>query len=388
MQSIYLDNGATSFPKAPGVGEAMARYINEIGANVNRGTYKQASEAAMTVLDTRTALATLFSFGGGEDHVLFTPGATAGLNLLLQGYLHEGDHVIVSSLEHNAVMRPLVALAKRGVSFSRIPADENGLTDARDILPLFQPNTRLVLLSHASNVCGALFPLEETAAICAERGVPLAVDAAQTAGHYPIDFDALHLAALCVPGHKGLLGPQGVGALLLEKRFAKALAPIVTGGTGSASDSELQPDYMPDRFESGTQNLPGIFGLQSALAFVAARGVEALRAHEMALTKRMLGGLQALPLRVVGPTALESRVGVISIDMPMDNATAAYRLESEYGVMTRCGLHCAPNAHKTLHTFPQGTVRLSLGYATSEADVSAAIEALGAICATAGQGRI
>ncbi len=376
MQSIYLDNGATSFPKAPGVGEAMARYINEIGANINRGTYKRASAAAMAVLDTRTALAALFSFGGGEDHVVFTPGATAGLNLVLQGYLHEGDHVIVSSLEHNAVMRPLTALAAKGVSVSRIPADENGLTDPRDMLPLLRPNTRLVMVSHASNVCGALFPLEETAALCAERDIPLAVDAAQTAGHDPIDFDALHLAALCVPGHKGLLGPQGVGALLLERKFAQALEPIVTGGTGSASDSETQPKYMPDRFEAGTQNLPGIFGLQSALAFVQSRGVEALHAHEAALTARLLAGLQTLPLRIVGPQTAQRRVGVVSVDTSADNAVAAYRLETEYGVMTRCGLHCAPNAHRTLHTFPQGTIRFSLGYASTEADVDAAVAAL------------
>ena len=381
--SVYLDNGATSFPKAPGVGEAMARYINEIGANINRGAYKQASDAGMAVLDTRTALAALFGFGGGEDHVVFTPGATAGLNLLLQGYLREGDHVIVSSMEHNAVMRPLVALADKGVSFSRIPADENGLTNAGDILPLFRPNTRLVLVSHASNVCGALFPLEETADICAQKGVPLAVDAAQTAGHYPIDFDALRLAALCVPGHKGLLGPQGIGVLLLEKGFAHALTPMVTGGTGSASDSETQPKYMPDRFESGTQNLPGIFGLQAALAFVRAKGVAALRAHETVLSAQLLDALEALPLRVAGPKDVKRRVGVVSVDMPMDNALAAYRLEREYGVLTRCGLHCAPNAHKTLHTFPQGTIRLSLGYATTEADVAAAAEALRAILESA-----
>lgn len=376
MQSIYLDNGATSFPKAPGVGEAMARYINEIGANINRGTYKRASAAAMAVLDTRTTLATLFSFGGGEDHVVFTPGATAGLNLILQGYLREGDHVIVSSLEHNAVMRPLTALAAKGVSFSRIPADENGLTDPGDMLPLIRPNTRLVMASHASNVCGALFPLEEIAAICAEKDIPLAVDAAQTAGHYPINFDALHLAALCVPGHKGLLGPQGVGALLLDRKFAQALEPIVTGGTGSASDSETQPQYMPDRFEAGTQNLPGIFGLQAAIAFVQSRGVETLRDHETALTARLLAGLKTLPLRIAGPLTTQRRVGVVSVDMTADNAVAAYKLENEYGVMTRCGLHCAPNAHKTLHTFPQGTIRFSLGYASTEADVDAAVMAL------------
>lgn len=381
MKTIYLDNAATSFPKAPGVGAAMADYIERVGVNINRGVYQPAMEAGLVVMETRERLRRLFHFAGSENNVIFTPGATSGLNTLLRGYLVPGDHVIVGSMEHNAVMRPLTDLADQGVAFSRIPADRDGRMDPADMLPLLRPNTRLALVSHASNVCGALAPLTELAALCRERGLPLAVDAAQTAGHYPIDFQALGLSALCVPGHKGLLGPQGIGALLLAADFAPKVRPLISGGTGSASDSERQPAYMPDRFEAGTQNLPGIYGLHAALGFIEETGVEQLAAHESALTMRLLRGLQNLPLRVAGPLDSSLRVGVVSVDfIGQDNAAAAFCLEQEYGVLSRCGLHCAPNAHKALHTFPQGTVRFSLGWATTEQDVDAVLLAIAAVC--------
>lgn len=366
--SIYLDNGATSFPKAPGVGEAMLDYVNNIGANVNRSTYEASSEAEMVLIECRERLCTLF---GTEDitHAVFTPGMTAGLNMLLKGFLSPGDHVIVSSLEHNAMMRPLRQLEAQGVEFSRIPADSRGITDPKDILPLIRPNTRLVAIMHASNVCGTLLPVKEISDICRERGLPVILDAAQTAGHYPVNMKELGLSALCVPGHKGLLGPQGIGALMLDEEFAKRVEPLISGGTGSASDSELLPPYMPDRFESGTLNIPGIFGLNAALGFILDKGVQALRAHEEKLTKRFTDGLEGLPLRLAGTKEINKRVGVISIDFTgRDNAEVAYELDKR-GIMTRCGLHCAPSAHKTLGTFPQGTVRFSIGYANTEGDI-------------------
>ena len=373
--SIYLDNGATSFPKAPGVGEAMLDYVNNIGANVNRSTYEASSEAEMVLIECRERLCTLF---GTEDitHAVFTPGMTAGLNMLLKGFLRPGDHVIVSSLEHNAMMRPIRQLEGRGVEFSRIPADSRGITDPKDILPLIRPNTRLVAIMHASNVCGTLLPVKEISDICRERGLPVILDAAQTAGHYPVNMKELGLSALCVPGHKGLLGPQGIGALMLDEEFAKRVETLISGGTGSASDSELLPPYMPDRFESGTLNIPGIFGLNAALGFILDKGVQAVRAHEEKLTKRFIDGLEGLPLRLAGTKEINKRVGVISIDFTgRDNAEVAYELDKR-GIMTRCGLHCAPSAHKTLGTFPQGTVRFSIGYANAECDVDAAISAI------------
>ncbi len=377
MKTIYLDNAATAFPKAPGVGQAMADYIAHSGVNVNRGAYQTAVDLALQVLETRGLLCRLFNFPHPETHAVFTPGATYGLNLILKGYLRPGDHVIVGSLEHNAVMRPLHDLAQAGVAFSRLPADREGRTQARDLLPLLRAKTRLVLVSHASNVSGGLLPLAELARLCQERGLPLAVDGAQTAGHYPLDFEALSLAALAVPGHKGLLGPQGIGALLLAPDFAGQLCPLISGGTGSASDSEAQPAYIPDRFESGTQNLPGIIGLRAALSFVLEQGVAELGKKEAALTQQLLEGLEGLPLRLIGPQDIGQRVGVVSIDFHnLDNAEAAFRLEQEFGVLTRCGLHCAPNAHKTFATFPQGTVRFSPGWASTELEIEQALAAI------------
>lgn len=377
MKSVYLDNGATSYPKAPGVGEAMARYIIDSGVNINRGTYEKASGAAMAVLECREMLKELFHFKGRESQVIFTPGHTYGLNQIIRGFLKPGDHVIVSSMEHNAVMRPLVELQKKGIDFDRIPADSAGRTKAEDILPLIHSNTKLVLVNHASNVSGTLFPLEEMSEICYKRGLPLAVDAAQTAGHMDIDLSKLHIAAFSVPGHKGLLGPQGIGALLLDKDFVGVLNPITTGGTGSASNCEIQPAYLPDKYESGTLNLPGIIGLHQSLDFILKTGVSKLHEHDRHCTQLFLDGVKDLPLRIAGPADVEQQVGVVSLDfVGKDNAEIAYQLEQEYGIMTRCGLHCAPNAHKTLGTFPEGTVRFSFGYATTDEEIEFAVNAI------------
>ena len=382
MKQIYFDQAATSFPKAPGVGQTMADYLTTNGANVNRGSYAQASMAALTVLEARERLAQLFNFQEKIQQVIFTPGCTWGMNILLQGALKPGDHVLVSSLEHNAVMRPLTALSKKGISFTRIPANLQGETNPKDIIPLIQSNTKLVMVSHASNVSGTIFPLEEVAKICEERNLPLAVDAAQTAGHLPLDFTALHLAALCLPGHKGLLGPQGIGALILNKHLAESITPIITGGTGSASDSEEQPNYLPDKFESGTLNLPGIFGLHKALEFILKEGVARFEQKEALLLDKFLSLLAPLPVRILGPLDAKKQVGVLALDFsPLDNGEVALRLEKEFGLMTRCGLHCAPSAHKTLGSFPQGAVRFSLGYATTEEDVEYAAKAIAKICA-------
>ena len=374
MDTIYLDNAATSFPKPEGVSDRIKYYLDCVGANVNRSVYTAAQEAGMTTLALRQRLAALFRFPEMPTHVILTPGATAGLNMIISGLLHGGGHCIVSSMEHNAVMRPLLRLP--GVEVSRIPCGSDGIADIDALPGLFRPDTKLVIMAHASNVCGAVQDAAAVGRICRERGVPFALDAAQTAGHLPIDFQALGLAAMAVPGHKGLLGPGGVGALLLRHDFAEKLTPLIAGGTGSASDSELLPPYMPDRFESGTLNIPGIFGLNAALGFILDKGVQAFRAHEEKLTKRFIDGLEGLPLRLAGTKEINKRVGVISIDFTgRDNAEVAYELDKR-GIMTRCGLHCAPSAHKTLGTFPQGTVRFSIGYANAECDVDAAISAI------------
>lgn len=370
---IYLDNAATSFPKPPAVTEAMLRYMQEVGASVNRGVYASAQDAGMTALLLREGLCRLFDHSD-PSHCVLTSGNTMGLNMVLRGWLRPGDHCLVSSMEHNAVMRPLQDLTAAGVTFDRIPCGGTGQLDPEDVRRLIQPNTRLVLIAHGSNVSGTVQDAAAVGQICREYGVPFALDAAQTAGHWEIDFEGWGLSALSVPGHKGLMGPSGIGALLLSPEFAKNLIPIITGGTGSASDLETQPLYMPDRFESGTPNLPGIYGFQAAVEFIEKTGVAALREHETILTGRMLEQLRSIPeIRLAGRQELTDRVGVVSIDFrTADNAEAASRLEQEYGILTRCGLHCAPSAHRTLGTFPQGTVRFSSGWFTTMEEIDAA----------------
>ena len=376
MNMIYLDNAATSYPKPKSVAQAMVRYLNEVGAPLNRSVYRSAQEAELVTLSLREQLKRFFRFPEKATHVILTPGNTYGLNLLIKGYLHPGDHVIVSSMEHNAVMRPLLQLS--GISFDRLRADSQGFIDPNDIHSLIRPNTRLILMAHGSNVSGAIQDAETIGAIAAQYGIPFALDGAQTAGHFPVDFQRFRLSALSVPGHKGLLGPSGIGALLLTEDMAKKLTPLIAGGTGSVSDSEYLPDYLPDRFESGTMNLPGIYGWEAAMSYLSNRGVDSLREHEKALTRRFLDGILDVPrVRLCGPTGIENRVGVLSLDfLDRDNAAVSYELEQRFGILIRCGLHCAPSAHKSLGTFPKGTVRFSLGYANTEADVDAAITAI------------
>ena len=376
MNMIYLDTAATSYPKPKSVAQAMVRYLNEVGAPLNRSVYRSAQEAELVTLSLREQLKRIFRFPEKATHVILTPGNTYGLNLLIKGYLHSGDHVIVSSMEHNAVMRPLLQLS--GITFDRLRADSQGFVDPNEIHTLIRPNTRLILMAHGSNVSGAIQDAETIGAIAAQYGIPFALDGAQTAGHFPVDFQRFRLSALSVPGHKGLLGPSGIGALLLTEDMAKKLTPLIAGGTGSVSDSEYLPDYLPDRFESGTMNLPGIYGWEAAMSYLSNRGVDSLREHEKALTRRFLDGILDVPrVRLCGPTGIENRVGVLSLDfLDRDNAAVSYELEQRFGILIRCGLHCAPSAHRSLGTFPKGTVRFSLGYANTEADVDAAITAI------------
>ena len=301
-------------------------------------------------------------------------------DMVIKGFLKPGDHCIVSSMEHNAVMRPLLQLT--GVEYDRIQANREGLINASDVESLIKPNTKLLIMAHGSNVCGAVQDAAAVGEICRKHGIAFALDVAQTAGHIDIDFEGWGLSALVAPGHKGLLGPSGIGVMLLRDDFAKELNPLIAGGTGSASDSEYLPDYLPDRFESGTPNLPGIYGLAASMEFLMTEGLEKLHAHEMTLCKRFMDGVAQIPgVAVCGPQGLENRVGVISLDfVGQDNAEVAYRLEMDHGILTRCGLHCAPSAHKSLDTFPRGTVRFSLGFASTEEDVDTALAAIKAVC--------
>ena len=380
MKTTYLDNAATSFPKPEGVSARMKEYMDTVGATINRSVYGAAQDAGLVTLLLRESLKKFFHFPDPVTHVILTPGATAGLNMVIKGFLKPGDHCIVSSMEHNAVMRPLLQL--EGVEYDRIQANREGLINPADVESLIKSNTKLLIMAHGSNVCGAVQDAAAVGEICRKHGIAFALDVAQTAGHIDIDFEKWGLAALVAPGHKGLLGPSGIGVMLLRDDFAKELNPLIAGGTGSASDSEYLPDYLPDRFESGTPNLPGIYGLAASMVFLMTEGLEKLHAHEMTLCKRFMDGVAQIPgVAVCGPQGLENRVGVISLDfIGQDNAEVAYRLEMDHGILTRCGLHCAPSAHKSLDTFPWGTVRFSLGFASTEEDVDTALAAIKAVC--------
>lgn len=368
MKEIYLDQGATSYPKAPGVGMAMANYIDNIGASINRGSYGKAMEVGNLAIRLRERACKLFAFQD-PGHVIITPGASIGLNMLIMPLFQEGGHVIISPLEHNAVRRPLEMLLQRKehpISLSTFPYDLGLDGDFSPLENLIRPDTKAVIMLHASNVSGEVFPVEAIGKICKETGIDFILDASQSGGHIPIDFEKMNLSALVLPGHKGLLGPQGIGLTLLREDFAKKLLPYLFGGTGSVSESLTMPGFMPDKFEPGTPNIPGIYGLEKALQFIEETGVEVMEAYTKQLHQRFLEGLYEIKgknlIRIPGKEGRENS-GVVSIDFcTMDNALVCNRLASRYGIMTRQGLHCAPIAHQCFGTEKSGTVRFSFGF--------------------------
>lgn len=377
MKRVYLDNGATSYPKAPGVAKAMIDYIENIGTNINRGGYKSAYSAAEVVLDTRERLIKLFNYSN-SNNVIFTPNITYSLNFIIKGLLKPGDHCIVTSMEHNAVMRPIMQMHKKGVDFTKVKCDIKGRLDPKDIEKNIKENTKAVIMTHASNVCGTIMPIYEVGEICKKHNIKFVVDTAQTAGAINIDMKKMNIDGLAFTGHKGLLGPQGIGGFIITDEMAEIMEPLVSGGTGSMSDSEEIPPFMPDKFECGTINIPGIFGLNEALKYVEKEGIENIRTKEMELTKAFIDGIKTLEnVRLVGIEGTEGRTAVVSLDCrDRDNAEISYLLDKEFGIATRCGLHCAPSAHKTLDTFPQGTVRFSFNHFNTEKEIQYAIEAL------------
>lgn len=377
MRKVYLDNGSTSFPKAPRVAEAMSHFITEVGCNISRGGYETAYDLGDTIFETRSMLCRMFNFSE-EKYVVFTPSVTYSLNFVIKGLLKSGDHVIMSSMEHNAVARPCQSLKDFGVEVTIVPCDRDGVLDIDAFKNSFKENTKLVVMSHASNVCGTVLDAEEVGKICKEKGVFFALDAAQSAGVINIDFEKFNLSALCLTGHKGLLGPQGTGALLLRHELAEALDPVISGGTGSASHLLTMPEFMPDKFEAGTLNLPGIIGLNASLEYIHRVGIDTIFETEKQLAQLFIEEIDKLPnVKIIGVRDWNKRVGTVSLDFEStDNAEVSFILDSEYGIMTRCGLHCAPLAHQTLGTYPQGTVRFAFGHKNTEEDVEYAVSAI------------
>ena len=384
MERIYLDNASTTFPKPKAVADAVYTYMTSVGSNINRGCYDSAYDVEELVFETRQMLSELFN-GGDCKNVVFTKNVTESLNVILKGFLKPGDHVLVSAMEHNAMMRPIRQLEKLGVTFHRMPCDEQGNLKLEEIEAMIRPNTRAIAMMHASNVCGTVLPIGAVGEICRKHNIKFIVDCAQTAGVLPIDMEAMHIDALAFTGHKGLLGPQGIGGFILKEEMTGLIDPLLSGGTGSISHTEEIPEFMPDRFEPGTMNLPGILGLHAGLLWLRETGTEHIRNHELALTQRMLSGLEKLEqegkVRILGRRDLQNRTGVISIQtLTKELSQTAFELDAEYGIQTRVGLHCAPSAHETLGTFPTGTIRFSFGWWNTPEEVDLALKALQEIC--------
>jgi cysteine desulfurase family protein len=367
----------------------MLGFMSSVGANPGRSGHRLSVEAARTVYRAREAVAELF---GAPDplRVTFGSGVTAALNLALRGLLRPGDHAITSSMEHNSTMRPLRALERGtpdrpGIDLTVVPCSAAGILDPADVEAAIRDNTKLVALIHGSNVCGTLLPVAEVGRICRRHGLLLLVDTAQTGGAYPVDMRDDSIDLLAFTGHKSLCGPMGTGGLIVGPRVAvREMEPLVRGGTGSRSEYEEQPDFLPDAFESGTPNAVGLAGLAAGVRWVLERGIEAIRAHEVSLAARLIAGLSHIPgVTVYGPRDAELQTATLSFNIEgLLPSEVGLRLDEDADLMCRVGLHCAPAAHKTLGTFPSGTVRFGLGALNTPAQVDEALAAVKALAST------
>lgn len=366
---MYLDNAATSYPKPEKVYEAVLHAMRDVGASPGRGGYRRSLEAGRILFQAREAAAGFFSIADSA-RIIFTHNATGALNLALQGTLVSGDHVITTSMEHNSLLRPLYALRNSGIELSIVPAAPDGVVSVEDIRRAVRLNTRMIAVSHVSNVCGAIQPVQQVAGLCREAGALFLVDAAQSAGHLPIDVERCGIDLLAVPGHKGLLGPVGTGLLYAGAHVP--LRPVVQGGTGSHSTAEEQPQVMPDSFEAGTHNLPGIAGLLAGIEFIREQGLPALFQHEQALLKQAEQALKNIPgVTIYGPEDSSDRCSVLSFTASgVDSSLLAAELDHGFNIAVRSGLHCAPLAHRTLGTLPGGTVRVSPGWFTTREEIA------------------
>ena len=375
---IYLDNAATSFPKPEAVIEAMTAFMRKVGGNPGRSGHRLSIEAGRVVFEAREKIAALFEVSD-SSRVIFGQNATEAINLGLKGILRKGDHVITTSMEHNSVMRPLRALEREGVELTVVPCSREGFLNPAEIRKVLKSNSRMVVLNHASNVVGTLLPLAPVGEICRNHGILFMVDAAQTAGVIPIDMERERIDLLAFTGHKALFGPQGTGGLVLGLRIdERNMEPLKRGGTGSRSELEEQPDFLPDLCESGTPNAVGLAGLLAGLEFVSGIGLERIRKHERNLTSRLVQGLREIPGSVVyGSGNTEKQCATVSFNL--ENFTPSdlsFRLDEEFGILTRVGLHCAPSAHRTIGTFPEGTVRASMSYLNTEEEIEQTLQAV------------
>ena len=365
---IYLDNAATTFPKPEAVYDAMMDCMKNYCANPGRAGHKLAMKAAREIYDTRENIAKLFNIDNPMN-IVFTNNATDSLNLAIKGVVSSGDHIITTSMEHNSVIRPIKALEKVGV-------EKDGFLDLNDLEKAIKPNTKLIVTTHASNVCGTLIDIKAISEIAKFHNILYLVDASQTAGVYNIDLKEISADMLAAPGHKGLLGPQGTGILYIREGLN--LNILKEGGTGSKSEDLFQPELLPDKYESGTHNTPGIVGLNEGVKFIFKEGIDKIKEHEEELCRYMLERLEEIPnIKIYGPKDATKRASVITINIGnMDSGEITFLLDSEYDIATRSGIHCAPLAHQTLGTLEQGAVRFSIGYFNTKEEIDKSIEAL------------
>jgi cysteine desulfurase/selenocysteine lyase len=377
MDSIYLDNAATSWPKPEAMIRAMVDFNAHVGANPGRSGHRLSIEASRIIYNARETVASLL--GASDPHsVIFTRNATEGLNTVIRGLLRPGGHVITSSMEHNSVMRPLRALESEGVDLSVAQCSGTGDISPDDIAMAIKKNTRMIIITHASNVTGTIMPIADIARIARKRDVIVCVDAAQTVGSVPIDVAKDNIDILVFTGHKSLNGPQGTGGVYIRKGLERMISPLERGGTGSGSEFEEQPDFMPDRFESGTPNTIGIAGLGAGARYVAVMGIEAIRKKEIALTGLFMDGVRLIRrVKVYGDMNPAHRTGLVSFSIDgISPSDISFNLDERFNIMSRPGLHCAPSAHRTIGTFPDGTVRFSFGIFTTEDEIRTAVKAI------------
>lgn len=381
MKPLYLDHAATSWPKPPAVEAEMSRFLREVGANPGRSGHHLSVEAARIVYAARETVAELF---GVSDpmRVVFGANLTEGLNLALHGLLRSGDHVVTSSLEHNSMMRPLRTLETNGVSVTTVPCSPRAELDPADLEAAIRPETRLIALVHASNVCGTLLPIREAARIARDHDLLLLVDTAQTAGAIPINMEGDGIDLMAFTGHKSLMGPMGTGGLIIGERVdLEELRPLKQGGTGSRSELEEQPLFLPDRYESGTPNAMGLAGLAAGARWVLEQGVETIRQKEEALTRQLLEGLEGIGAATVYGTGDASRQ-TATVSFTLEDwavSDLGLLLDDEFGILCRVGLHCAPSAHHTIGTFPEGTVRLGPGPFIEPGQIDLVLSAIDAL---------
>jgi len=375
---IYLDNAATSWPKPLQVSRAMDAFLTDVGGSPGRSSHRLAIEAGRIVYHARELLAELFAVND-PLRILLGPNATYFLNLALHGLLRPGDHVITSSMEHNAVMRPLRYLERCGVDLTVLRCSKQGELNPLEVTRSIRPQTTMIVLNHSSNVTGGILSIAQMGQIARKHNLIFLVDAAQTAGVWPIDIEKESIDLLVFTGHKGLYGPPGTGGMVVGERVkCDAMPPLILGGTGSRSSEEEQPDFLPDRYESGTPNTVGLAGLAAGIEYLFDKGIENIQHQNAQLTAKLHGGLAEIPRVVIyGKPDFTSRTAIVSFNINgLAPSEVGLRLDEDYNIMCRVGLHCAPAAHKTIGTFPIGTVRFSLGLYTTDHDIEQAIMAV------------